>query len=244
MKIKIAGIEDVAVLEVEGRVNINSSELIEAVGTVISSGKRRIVVDMKKVTFMDYNGLSVLAIAYKSVLNRKGVMKLCNISTHILDLLRIVKLDEVFEICNDTKSALKSFKNGAKVPRPKLSDQPLRRRFKRLDIDVPVHYRLNVSSAHRGKRELYSGRIANISGAGLFVRTINMLPPGCELDIEIAFDKSKKLKSLKGIVLWSADKDLQPDFYPGMAIAFIDLTPRTQEGIIVFVEKNTVHRSD
>ncbi|NQT90197.1 MAG: STAS domain-containing protein, partial [Candidatus Omnitrophica bacterium] len=83
MKIKIAGIEDVAVLEVEGRVNINSSELIEAVGTVISSGKRRIVVDMKKVTFMDYNGLSVLAIAYKSVLNRKGVMKLCNISTHI-----------------------------------------------------------------------------------------------------------------------------------------------------------------
>lgn len=242
MNIRVRYIGDVAVIEVEGKVNINSSKLIETVGSLLEGGITKIIVDMQNVDFIDYNGLSVLAIAYKSALNRKGTMSLCGLSLHILELLRIVKLDDVFEIYNNVKEALASFKKKEKISKQEILEQPLRRRFKRLGMDVPVYYRLSQRLSHKGKGELYSGRIANISGAGLFIRTINILPPGSEVVMEIVLERLKKPRSLKGRVLWLADKGLQPDLYPGMGVEFTGLSRHTQEEIIEFIEKNIVHR--
>ena len=76
MKIKIHYIEDIAVLTIDGRININSSKLIETVGLILGEGKSRIVIDMRNVDFVDYNGLSVLAITYKNALNNNSMMRL------------------------------------------------------------------------------------------------------------------------------------------------------------------------
>lgn len=242
MKIKVRYSGDIAIIEVEGKVNINSSKLIETVGSLLDGGIARVIIDMQKVDFIDYNGLSVLAIAYKSVLNRKGIMKLCRVSLHILELLRIVKLDDVFEIHNDLQEALASFKKKGKLSKAEVLGQPLRRRFKRLKMDIPIYYRLSQRLSARGEGELYSGRIENISGAGVFIRTINILPPGSEVSLEIALQRLKKSRSLKGRVLWVADEGLQPDLYPGMGVEFTELSAQAQEEIIEFIEKNMVQR--
>jgi anti-sigma B factor antagonist len=231
-------------VEIEGRININSSKLIETVGSILDSGVCKIIINMEGVDFVDYNGLSVLAIAYKSTLNSKGMMKLCGISLHILELLRVVKLDELFEIYDDEKQALESFKARKKSTKKETVEQPLRRRFTRLDIDIPVHYRLSKGLSGKGERELYTGRMANISGAGVFIRTINVFPTGSEVSLEIVFSKEKPPLCLRGIVLWVADKSLQPDLYPGMGVGFMDLAPSAQERIIEFVERNIVHRRE
>ena len=243
MKIKVRHIEDIAVVDVQGRININSSRLIEAVGSLLNEGIRKIIINLENVDFIDYNGLSVIAITYKSTLNNKGEMKLCGISSGILELFNVVKLDEVFDIHTDLEEALDSFRHKKPVKKTKeeILEQPLRRRFKRLDIDIPVNYRLS-KAAHKGEVQLYSGRLANMSGAGIFIRTINILPPGSEVDMEVGLKKGEEPKRLRGVVMWLADKDLQPDFYPGMGVAFIELSPRAQEGIIEFIEKHTVHR--
>ena len=242
MNIKVLYIEDAAIIEIEGKVNINSSKLIETVGSLLDGGIRKIVIDMENVDFIDYNGLSVLAIAYKSVLNRKGVMKLCAVGLHLMELLRIVKLEEVFEIYNNLDDALESFKKGCKVSKISDLQQPLRRKFQRLDLDMPVIYKPSKDFSHKGEGHLHSGRIANISGAGIFIRTINIILPGSEVLVEMAIEKDKKPMSLKGVVLWLADKDLQPDLYPGMGVVFERLSSNTQEEIIEFIEKNTAHR--
>ena len=246
MKIRTRYIDDIAVVEIEGRININSSKLIETVGSILDSGVYKIIINMGGVDFVDYNGLSVLAIAYKSTLNSKGMMKLCGISLHILELLRVVKLDDLFEIYDDEEQALASFKarkRSAKKEKAE-AEQPLRRRFTRLDIDIPIHYRLSKGLSGKGDRELYTGRMANISGAGVFIRTINVFPTGSEVALEMVFSKDKPPLCLRGVVLWVADKSLQPDLYPGMGVGFMDLAPSAQEKIIEFVEKNIVHRRE
>jgi anti-sigma B factor antagonist len=242
MKIKIRYIDDIVVVEVEGKININSSKLIETIGSILTEGMRNIVIDMEGVDFIDYNGLSVLAIAYKSAINNKAVMKLCGVSSHILELLRVVRLDEVFDIYNNMEDALGSFKQTQEASKESILEQPLRRRFQRLGIDMPVNYRLSKVSSHKGEAHLYSARIANISGAGIFIRTINVLPPGSEVEVEIKLISSMKPKHLKGIVMWLPDKGLQPDLYPGMGVQFTGLSQHAQEEIIEFIEKHTVHR--
>lgn len=242
MKIKTRYTKDIAIIEIEGRININSSKLIEEVGSILDFGVQKIIIDMENVDFIDYNGLSVLAIAYKSALNQKGVMKLCGISLHILELLRVVKLDEVFDIYANVDETLASF-----IKRPHAAGapvQPLRRRFTRLNIDTPVHFKLTGGLSRKAESNLFTGRVANISGSGIFIRTVNVFPPGCEVEMTIFFYKGRRPGVFKGVVLWLADKSLQPDFYPGMGVEFNRMPHHAQEDIILFIERNAGYKKE
>jgi anti-sigma B factor antagonist len=243
MKIKISHIKDIAVIAIDGKININSSKLIEAVGLLLEKGTSKIIVDMRNVDFVDYNGLSVLAITYKNALNYKSLMKLCNISLHIQELLKVVKLDDVFEIYDSLNDALLSFQHeGDGLVQHIEHEQPLRRRFTRLEMDVPVTYKLVKGLCIGSESHLYCGRMENISGAGLFLRTIHMLPLGSEVAVEVVLDSNKEPKRFNGIVMWLADKGIQPELYPGMGISFTDISSRSQVEILEFIERHTVHR--
>ncbi len=241
MRLNTRFFKDIAVLSINGKININSSKLIETVGILLKKRRVRIIIDMKNVSFIDYNGLSVLAIAYKNALNNKCEIKLCNIPVHVRELLRIVKLDDVFDTYKNIKEALESFDYKADLKREISAEKPLRRRFMRLDLDAPVTYRLAQHPRRSADDSLYSGRLANLSGAGLFMRCIQMLPPGSEVLLEIPLEKGRKPKQLQGIVMWLADETLQPGLYPGMGIAFTGLSPYAQENIIEYIEKHTAH---
>jgi anti-anti-sigma factor len=242
MKIKISHIKDIAVIAIDGKININSSKLIETVGLLLDKGTSKMIVDMHNVDFVDYNGLSVLAITYKNALNYKSLMKLCNISLHIQELLKVVKLDDVFEIYDSLNDALLSFQHEGGLVQHVEHEQPLRRRFTRLEMDVPVTYKLVKGPCIGSESHLYCGRMENISGAGLFLRTIHMLPLGSEVAVEVVLDSNKEPKCFNGIVMWLADKGIQPELYPGMGISFTDISSRSQVEILEFIERHTVHR--
>lgn len=237
MKIEVRYQNNIAIIGIVGEIDINSSALIELVGKLSKEGINKIIVNLDEVDFIDYNGLSVLAIAYKSVLNNKGAVKLANVPTHVMELLYIVKLDNVFSIYADVDKAIESFEHKGKASKKdKLAEQPLRRRFIRLDMDLTIYYK----KTERGPKEniLYSGLAGNISGAGLFLRGINVVPAGTKVDLDIVLPETKKCISAKGIVMWLADKQLQPDLYPGMGVQFLDISPKTQEDLLNFIEKN------
>jgi anti-sigma B factor antagonist len=244
MKIKINYIDEIAVLTIDGRININSAKLIETVGQMLDEGRAKIIVDMRNVDFVDYNGLSVLAITYKNALNNNSAMKLCSISLNIQELLRVVKLDDVFEIYDSLDDAVASFKHKVKASGAESADQPLRRRFIRLDMDIPVTYKLSKGVSNNKKEGMYTGRMENISGAGLFLRSIHILPPGSEVSVGVMLEKDKDPRYFEGVVMWLADKSLQPELFPGMGIAFTGISYRAQEDILQFIEKHAVHRRD
>ena len=69
MNIKIREKENVVILDLEGIIDINSSDFIETVGTVVKNKAKSIICNFEKVEAVDYTGVSVIAVAYKNVLN-------------------------------------------------------------------------------------------------------------------------------------------------------------------------------
>jgi anti-sigma B factor antagonist len=238
MKIRVREAKDVTVLDVEGRIDIDASEFIETVGWVLKNNKLKILCNFESVELVDYSGLSILAIAYKNVINHNGVMKFCNVALHIRELFKIVQMDKVFISYDNENQALLNFDE--KIL--ELEKKQLRRRFKRLEINIDVVY--TPKKAREGQARTYKGRALNISGAGLFISTSNILPVKTQLSLEISVPKELVPIEMEGMVIWIADKNIQSYCYPGMGVQFINVDTQRQKDLIDFIDKNITHRSE
>lgn len=235
MAIKIREVSGVNILDIEGTVDINASEIVETVGWLVNTGKLSIIVNLENVDLVDYSGLSILAIAYKNVVNHKGALKFLNVPLSVIELFRIVRLESVFEVYADEESAIASFSQSD------VEKMNLRRKFPRLDMHIHAEYRL-VGRSKRPKT--LSGEVLNISGAGIYIYTANTLPINSLVELAIHLPDAPAPLEANGIVTWLADKDLQRHSYPGMGISFIHLTPEKEAAIIGFIERNITHRAE
>ena len=234
MNIKVKYQGDIVILYLEGKIDINAANLIETTGQLARDGYARMLCNFKSVDFIDNNGLSVLAITYKNVINRGSIMKFCSVPRNICDLFKMVRLDLVFDIYEDEAKALVAFETSSRVDK-----MYLRRRFKRLDFFHPVKF----FAGDGDKEKNFTGKILNISGAGVFIYTKHIYPVMTNLRIEIKLDDEKEYV-VDGLVLWLADKDLQPHCCPGMGVQFVNISNQTQKEIIDFIEKNISFRPE
>ena len=236
MNIRIREANNINIVDIEGRIDINSSEIIESVGWLIKSRKKDILLNFEKVDILDYSGISILAIAYKNVMNHKGKMKFCNVPLHIEELFKLVRLDSIFEIYKDEGTALKTFHFESPVDK-----KALRRRFKRLDMHTDVEF-LPKEKSKNIKNIWHSGKFLNLSGDGLFLYTKKLLPVGKKIKLKIDLHDKHPLE-IEGLVIWLADKSLQPQSYPGMGIHFKNIGKRDQDRMLAFINKHLIHRS-
>ncbi|MDD5136067.1 MAG: PilZ domain-containing protein [Candidatus Omnitrophica bacterium] len=235
MPIRLREENDVHILDIDGRVDINSSEIVEMVGWLVNSGKLKIIFNFENVDIVDYNGLSILAISYKNIVNHKGRLKLLNVPLSVVEMLKVVKLDSVFELYTDEETAINSFSESEAL---KLH---LRRKFPRLDIHLNVRYKM-VADTKSAK--VFEGKVLNISGAGIYIYTPHTFPMGTLLDLQFNIPGSSAVLETTGRVSWLADKDLQSHAYPGMGVSFSHLTAEKERAIIDFIDKNVTHRAD
>jgi len=235
MPIKIREVKAVSILDIEGNIDINSSEIIETAGWLINSGKLYIILNFENVDLVDYSGLSVLAITYKNVTNHKGKLKFTHVPLSVIELFKMVRLDTVFEAYGDEESAINSFFAD------EVEKMQLRRKFKRLDMHLVVKYAL----AGAGKNSKYfQGNVLNISAAGVYIYTQYIMPVNNLLELEFTLPDSHMTLAATGKIVWHADKQLQPHAYPGMGAAFAHLTSDKEKSIVDFIDKNITYRSD
>jgi anti-sigma B factor antagonist len=234
MKIRVRIIQNVNILNVEGTIDINSIQIIEVVGEFLKYKKSNILINCKKVDKIDYQGLTILVIAYKNVINNNGKMKFCNVSRSLLGLFKVAHLDVVFDIYDNEKAAVKSFTEFVSP----IEKKQLRRRFKRLDMHVHVTY---GSAAH--PKKTHEGTLLNISGAGIYLRCKHTFPVKTRLQLTIKLTGEPRTVKTLGIVIWNADREVQPHAYPGMGVTFVGLKPAVQKKILGFIDKNISHRS-
>ena len=226
---------NIAVLYITGKIDINSAQLIESTGQLLREGVKQILCNFTNVRMVDYNGLSLLAIAYKNAANQKGAIKFCCVPGHIKQLFEVARLEKTFEIYPDEESAIEGFGLSDKVDK-----LPLRRRFKRIDINIPIKYKVGLSASTK----LLNGKILNLGGEGLYIFAKNTYPVSSEIYMEIKFGEGRwETFALMGTVIWLADKELQPHAYPGMGVTFSNLDAKTQNEIIDFINKNLTTRS-
>jgi len=235
MKIKVRSAGSVSILDITGNITIDSAEIIEVIGNLLNYKKMNILMNLANVQGIDYNGLSILAIAYKSVINHSGRMKFCNVPLHVLSVFKTAHLDAAFRIYDSEKIALGSFTEFISS----IDKKALRRRFERLDMRIEVKYSLPARP-----KKLYSGKFLNISGDGMYIRCKDLFPVNTKVNLSIKLPQTRKAIDVFGIVAWNADREIQPHAYPGMGVRFIDIANDDQEKILEFIDKNTSHRSE
>ncbi len=83
---------------------------LDAVQTVLKEGTKNIAVNLADVPVADSYGIGGLANAYKWVHGAGGEIKLFGVSGRLDRTFRRLRLDTVFEICDDEPSAVASFR--------------------------------------------------------------------------------------------------------------------------------------
>jgi anti-sigma B factor antagonist len=101
----------VTVLELLGRVTLGeeSSQLRTKIKDILAQGKKRLVLDLGNVSYIDSAGLGTLVAGYTSSQNQGAGMKLANLTKRFREQLNITKLVTVFEVYSNVEEAIKSF---------------------------------------------------------------------------------------------------------------------------------------
>jgi anti-anti-sigma factor len=232
MIIKVREKEKIAILDLEGNIDINASDFIEKTGEVLNSGYKNILCNFGGVNLIDYVGISVIAIVYKNIINHRGNIKLYNVPSHVKRLFSIVGLDRVLECYETEEQALNSFKEDKIIS--EILKKKLRRRFKRIPTKKTIEYRQKFSQ----KDIFYKGKIINLSAIGVFMIGKKVFSIGDILTTKLYLTPSVGIIEVDAKVIWTADKYLQKEESPGMGLEFYKITPQIQEKIIQFVEKN------
>ncbi len=116
MRLKTKSIEDVVVIEVSGNMmgGPDSQKFRELLHKLVKQGTKKVVVDVKKVKFLNSAGLGTLISGLTTMRNAGGDLKIANPTDKIESLLMITRLIKVFDTYNSVEEAIASFRKSAK----------------------------------------------------------------------------------------------------------------------------------
>jgi anti-sigma B factor antagonist len=102
------------VADIVGRIALaeGTGLLRETVRNFLTHGHNRILLNLEGVDFIDSAGLGELVRAHASIRSHAGQLKLVKPSANVRNLLRMTKLDRVFDIELDEFTALNSLRQG------------------------------------------------------------------------------------------------------------------------------------
>jgi anti-sigma B factor antagonist len=103
--------DDISVVALSGRIVFGdeSDALRAKMNSLIAAGKQRIVLNMKNIEYIDSAGLGILIAAHLSASTHGGSLRLCHLGSKFLEVLRMTKLMEVFQVCSTEAAAIASF---------------------------------------------------------------------------------------------------------------------------------------
>ena len=103
---------DVTILDMDGKITIGegSVALRSATRRLLEEGKKKILLNLGQVGYIDSSGIGELVSSYTAISNAGGQLKLLNLTQKLKDLLGITKLLTVFDTFTDESEALGSFK--------------------------------------------------------------------------------------------------------------------------------------
>jgi anti-sigma B factor antagonist len=111
MRIEERSVGDVAVVKVHGDIVLNECgpALADRVRALLDRYRRRIVLDLADVRYVDSGGLGELVESFSAAKHRGGSVKLVGVTRRLSDLLVITKLLNVFECFDTLEDAVDSF---------------------------------------------------------------------------------------------------------------------------------------
>jgi bifunctional UDP-N-acetylglucosamine pyrophosphorylase/glucosamine-1-phosphate N-acetyltransferase len=111
INIAVRGSGSATVFELSGRLTLGDpiSQLRAEIHPMIEAGRRNVVLNLAKISYIDSAGMGALVGVLKAVREVNGQLRLCGLPLKVKVLLETANLDRVFEVCADEAEALASF---------------------------------------------------------------------------------------------------------------------------------------
>jgi anti-sigma B factor antagonist len=111
MQIEERTVGEVLVLDLSGKLTIGEGDelLKDKINSLIQQGKRKLILSLEGVPYVDSAGLGEIVRTYTTVSRQGGQLKLVHLTKRIEDLLSITKLLTVFETYESEQEAVDSF---------------------------------------------------------------------------------------------------------------------------------------
>jgi anti-sigma B factor antagonist len=115
MKLITRLIDGVTVVQISGRIELGegSAAVRDLVRDLLGKGRKKILLNLGDVDYIDSAGLGSLVSAFTSVRKEGGELKLVYLTKKVHDLLQMTKLYTVFDIIDDETAGIKSFDQSA-----------------------------------------------------------------------------------------------------------------------------------
>ena len=101
----------ITLVDLSGRIALGegSALLRKTIRDLLDGGRKRIILNLGDVNYIDSSGIGELVSGFTAVRSREGELKLLNLTKKVHDLLQITKLFTVFDVYSDEPTAVRSF---------------------------------------------------------------------------------------------------------------------------------------
>ncbi len=101
----------ITLVEMDGRIVLGeeSNAFRERVKSLLAGNKKKIVLNMSNVTYIDSAGLGTLVATFHSARSQGATLKLANLGAKFREVLQVTKLLTVFEVFDTEAAAVASF---------------------------------------------------------------------------------------------------------------------------------------
>jgi anti-sigma B factor antagonist len=111
LKISSSEVDGVFLVALNGRIVLGeeSNALREKLKSLIAGEKKKIVLNMGEIDYIDSAGLGTLVAAHLSAKNSGASIRLCNLGKKFHEVLQLTKLLTVFDVFDTEAAAVASF---------------------------------------------------------------------------------------------------------------------------------------
>ncbi len=104
-------VNGVTVIDLEGRIVLGeeSNSFRERVKSLLAAGKKKIVLNLANVSYIDSAGLGTLVATFHSARSQGATLKLANLGQKFKEVLQVTKLMTVFDTYENEPAAIQSF---------------------------------------------------------------------------------------------------------------------------------------
>jgi len=113
IKMTNSEVDGVSVVTLDGRIVLGeeSNSLRERLKSMLAEGKKKIVLDMANIKYIDSSGLGTLVAAHVSAKTQGASVRLCNLGKKFHEVMQITKLLTVFDVYDTEAAAVSSFQS-------------------------------------------------------------------------------------------------------------------------------------
>lgn len=111
VKVTHQEVDGVSVVGLHGRIVLGeeSEALRGAVKGLVAAGKKKVVLNMTDVTYIDSAGLGILVAAYVSAKTQGASVRLCALGHKFHEVLQLTRLLTIFDVYDTPAAAIGSF---------------------------------------------------------------------------------------------------------------------------------------